>query len=109
MAEDQDGIWGTITHKDMIISAYVGYLANDRSNGYDIKAGSNRYQNNSHSSSKYQYSLGLQTPGAFGIPICSYKLASFNFDMGVRTSGSTYEKYNTYPCSHFGVASTCGS
>lgn len=93
--------WGNLNIEELVTSAWEGYKLNEYANGYNITStdGASHYLDGSGSTSKYDYVNGVMTPGFVSIPICSFDLATINWDETSNT-GQTQDKYKcaTYPC-----------
>ncbi|KAI4598799.1 hypothetical protein KJ359_002691 [Pestalotiopsis sp. 9143b] len=90
--------WG-LNKTDIIVSSNEGKKLNGGENGYVLKDASNGayFINGNGDQSSWVYENGVQTPGVFSYPICSYELAHLNW-AAINAEGSTKEMCSTYPC-----------
>ncbi|ETS84382.1 hypothetical protein PFICI_02407 [Pestalotiopsis fici W106-1] len=90
--------WG-LNKTDIIVSSNEGKKLNGGENGYVLQdAGDGAYfLNGAGDKSSWVYENGVQTPGVFSYPICSYDLAHINWSVA-NSKGSSVDICSTYPC-----------
>lgn len=92
------GTFGGVHLNDMAISSFVGWQIIGKSNGYKIPPLSTQIGSAPTDQSQFVYRNGLQTPGLFSIPVCTYNEVRRGWTYGVSPGYNITLSCPFFPC-----------